>query len=165
MMTMRHTLLAAALAIAGLNAQAATFNLTGQLESGPLSRLGFGGQFSYDEHGLSGSGYELLDLSAWSISALGQTFNASTVSDQPQAAFWDGVFVGLNGSFVSGSNGLTLADGVVDFANAYVGYRTAAGEGFGSYSISAVPEPSTWLMSLAGLAAVGAIARRRKAAV
>ncbi|MDN3545270.1 MAG: PEP-CTERM sorting domain-containing protein [Roseateles asaccharophilus] len=165
MMTMRHTLLAAALAIAGLNAQAASFNLTGQLADGPLSGQTFTGSFSYDERALTGAGSELLDLSAWSISALGQTFTSGTVGDQPQAAFWDGVFVGLNGSFVSGSNGLTLADGVVDFANAYVGYRTPAGEGFGSYSISAVPEPSTWLMSLAGLLAVGAVARRRKAAV
>ncbi|HEX2010394.1 MAG TPA: PEP-CTERM sorting domain-containing protein, partial [Roseateles sp.] len=162
MIKMRHTLLAAALALAGLNAQAAAYSFSGQLDDGPLAGLGFGGQFSYDELALSGSGYEFLDLSAWTLNVLGQNFSSATTPASPQAAFWDGQFVGLNGTFASGAYEVTLADGVVDFSGAYLGYRTPAGEGFGSYSVTAVPEPSSWLMSLAGLAAIGAVARRRK---
>jgi len=159
---MRQTLLAAALALAGLSAQAATFNFSGLLEDGPLAGQSFSGQFSYDESLLGGVAYELLDLSSWSLSALGS--NLSGAGMPVQAAFWDGQFVGLNGSYAVGSYQLNLGDGTVDFSGAYLAYKTPAGEGFGSYTVSAVPEPESYALMLAGLGCVGLLARRRRSA-
>jgi len=46
----------------------------------------------------------------------------------------------------------------------YVGftYSLNGKDSLGDLSVSAVPEPSTWALGLAGLAVMGSIARRRR---
>jgi len=163
--TMRQTVLVAALALASLQVHAATYVFTGQLETGPLAGQGFSGGFSYEDQLLAGVGSEYLNLTSWALNVLGQAYSADTVIASPQAAFWDGQFVGLNATFTSGPYAVTFADGFVDFGGAYLGYSTPAGEGFGSYAVSAVPEPAALSLSVLGLAALGLIARRRRQAL
>lgn len=161
MMTMRKTLLAAAMVLAGLNAHADTLNFSGQLETGPLLGASFSGSFSFDASLLTGSGHELVDLSSWSLSALGQNLSGGG-SSAVQAAFWDGQFVGLDGIYAVGSYVFNLGNGVTDFSNAYLAYTAPSGDGFGSYTVSAVPEPESYALMLAGLGCVALLARRRK---
>ena len=154
--------LAALLALGSGAAQAASYNFSGQIETGPALGQSFDGEFSFDESLLTGSAYELLDLSSWTLNALGQTYTSAGATATPQAAFWDGQFVGISATYTSASGGVNLVDGFTDFSGAYLAYETPAGSGFGSYTISAVPEPSSWALGLAGLGLIGVAARRRR---
>lgn len=161
----RKSLLAFCAALVVGGAQADSFNFSGQIESGPALGQTFSGSFSYDASGLTGSAYELLDLTSWTLNVLGQSYASMGAVITPQAAFWDGQFVGISAGYAgAGGVEVNLVDGFVDFNSAYLAYRIPEGEGLGSYTISAVPEPATWVLGLAGLAAVGAIARRRRSA-
>ena len=90
------------------------------------------------------------------ISLLGSLASASTpVPGVGMSTGWQSFSLQLNGS---GNH--QVAFGVLDL----VDVSGESGLALRNVQVTAVPEPSTWLMSLAGLAALGALARRRKAA-
>lgn len=158
---------AAALCFAALGAQAATYNLQGVVETGPALNSVFSGLFSVDESilGSQPAFTGMLALDSFSLSAFSQVFTLAGADFTPVAVYDNGVMLGLNIQFSGSTPAVTLYDGIFDPSFAFMGYTVGGTEYLSSYSISAaVPEPSTWLMSLAGLAAIGALARRRKPA-
>lgn len=162
---LKHLLALAVTALTLGTAQASTVGFTGQIDTGPLTGQTFNGQFSYEDGLLTGSGYELIDLTAWTLNAFGQTFTTIGATIAPQAGFYDGLFVGVNAGYSSSTLSVNLVDGFFDVSNAYVAYETPAGGGYGSYSISAVPEPASWALAVTGLGLVGVVSRRRPRAL
>ncbi|MCV2368358.1 PEP-CTERM sorting domain-containing protein [Roseateles oligotrophus] len=163
MFNLKTLAFAAALALASQASMAASFNFNGSIDAGgPLPVQAFSGQFSFDETLLSNSGEEFLNLSAWNLLAFGNNYSFDGTDATPRAAFFDGTLLGVEVSYSASTPAVAMISSPFGVADAYLVYRTAAGlDGTGSYTISAVPEPSSWAMSLAGILALGALARRR----
>ncbi len=171
----RGRLLAAAAAAAlvcALPAQAADshFSFTGATTDGVFAANDFLGHFAYDAAALTGIDLETVALSSFSMSFRGQSYTLATADVPAMAVFWAGSFVGVDYADVDSTDSVlrpnvVLTAGMDAFADqAFFAYETAAGTGgFGSYSVSAVPEPGSYAMLLAGLGAVGFMARRRRA--
>lgn len=156
-MIRKHLLALAAAALAlGSSAQAATYNFNGTIEQGALAGLSFGGQFSFDDTLLTAD-TDWLPLTSLSFSFNGQTYTlAGAEANSTSASFWAGELLGVDAVYGTATTGLVLTNG---FGNPYL--ADTAGN-FGSYSVSAVPEPSSWALAIAGLAVVGGVARRRQ---
>lgn len=158
---------AAGLLLAATTASAASFNFAGVADSGPLAGQAFSGQFAYDDTawmpGLDGD----LPLTHFALSLGGQHYSLASADAPASATFAGGSLVGL--SYVDldtptpdAALQVALVPGYTALDEAYLAYETAqALAGFGSYSVSAVPEPSAAALLLAGL---GAVAWRRRAA-
>lgn len=162
-MTMRKHLLAlAAVLLAAGSAQATTtYNFSGVIEDGLLAGQTFGGSFSFDETLLQAD-TEWLDLSALQFVFAGQIYTlAGADANSTAVVFSGGQVVGIDAVYTGGTMDFVLSNG---FGSPYLFYVQGSDFGSGSYTVSAVPEPSTWAMGLAGLAAIGAISRRRQRA-
>lgn len=160
--------LAALLGSTAATAATSAFILQGVADDGPLAGQAFSGSFAYDT-AAAGPGFSGdLPLSSFSLLLAGSSYTLASADAAPTAAFADGAFLGLAYADVDSADpGLrprvTLQPGFFAFAGeAVLAYEGAGGAaGFGSYSISAVPEPGQWALLLAGLAGVAPLARRQ----
>ena len=160
----------AALLSAGTVQADALFNLAGLTDSGPLANEAFSGNFAYDASAVAADFSGDMLLTQFTLLFAGQSYTLASADAAPTAAFADGIFLGL--SYADADSGdaalrpnVALVPGFFAFdGEAYLTYESAgAAGGFGSYSISAVPEPASAALLLAGLGLVGAAARRRRA--
>jgi len=169
---MRKTFLSLAASVALLLApalsSAASFTFSGEIDDGPLMGQVFSGSFDF-----AGPVPELdaePTLTSFSLDLAGQIYTlASATPGTPHVAlFFGGTFAGLDYlDDTAADPGLrTRVRFVPDLfgvANYYFAYTGAGGsEGFGSYSVTVVPEPAAMLLMLAGLGVVGGMARRAR---
>lgn len=91
---------------------------------------------------------------------------AATGCDAVMGLQWNAATLGPNESFTVrlalSDNGQSISGRSLSFAGVGAGGSNLTVSGLGT--VAAVPEPSTWAMALAGLVAVGSLARRRSAA-
>lgn len=153
------TLALAALTLAGA-AQAATYQFQGSFDTAATVTV-LTGSFSFDDTLAAAGGFDgTFDLTALTVSFQGQTFTL------PQAT---NAYVQFEGGTLTGPNALfqTAAGGQLElqsfFGSSNFTFNQAGKDQLGTLTISAVPEPQTYALLLGGLAAVGFIARRRKA--
>jgi hypothetical protein len=160
----RNTLLATAFAIA-LPAQAAvqSYAFDGVTDSGAFLNQIFSGSLSFDDSGLTGVGEEWIALGSIALDFLGQHHTLGNAAAVPEAGFFDGTFLGVSFTVDAGDPQFSLVAGYRSIDEAFFAYDTAAGlSGGGSVTYTAaVPEPEGWMLMLAGLAGVVAVARCR----
>ena len=171
----RTSLIASALALLALQAQATTTTLTfssDPFDLGPLAGKSLSGQFSFDDATLttdpSGTAWTTLtslsftlDSSVYTVS--GSALAASSVNFDAATNTLLGMetVVPLNGGFT-----LAAVRAFDSFYPAYALYTNAKGDYLGSANLTyaaAVPEPGTWALLVGGLGVVSVIARRRQA--
>jgi hypothetical protein len=154
---------AAGLALASQAASAASFNLSGVVDFSAANPSLVGQtiavQFSYSDAAAALAGLDgTVDLLSLDVSFLGQTYHLPQAVDA-YAQFEGGKLVGPNAGFANVAGGdLQLQSfwGRSGFA-----YSLHGADSVGDLSVSAVPEPSSWALSLVGLLGLGALAHRR----
>lgn len=175
---MRKTILSiaasAALLLAPALAAAASYTFSGRVDDGPLKGQPFGGSFEFDARSVTPSFTGDLALSAFSMSLAGQIYTLASADAPAVAVYFDGSFLGLSFVDADAANPLlrplvALVPGFVNLADAYLAYGQSndpgAGlAGFGSFSVTVVPEPATVLTMLAGLAMIAGTMNRRRGA-
>jgi hypothetical protein len=150
------------------SAQAALtgYSITGTLDSGSLNGETFNGQFTFDDTGLAGSGFQSLSLSSFALNFHNTSFNTGNADTVPTVDFQDGTFLGLSYTNSLFDPSFSLVSGFANSSSAYFAYTATNGSsGFGSLNftnLTAVPLPAAvWLFGSA-LAGFGAITRRKR---
>jgi PEP-CTERM motif. len=157
-------LLAALLNTSPAHAATQTYSFAGALDSGAFVGETFDGTFSFDDAALTGVGDEYAAADSLSLNFHGRAFTLADAAAATEAAFSDGVFLGLGVAIELSDPGFALIPGVFDASDAYIAYQPSLGTaGFGSvaYTLAAVPEADTYAMMLAGLGLLGIVALRR----
>lgn len=174
-MKLKSVLFAAVLAATGLSAQAATYS---------FSQSGFagGGTISGSFTGIDLDTNGFLDFSNSEISQFNLSFSGGTQAPAFTMALSDlaGLVYQLNGGNFIGDNGAQNTGEGIAALSAQMAYLTGIGpvgapggqiwDGAGGpltstsalLSVTAVPEPESYAMLLAGLALMGAVAGRRR---
>ncbi len=162
MHTRFKTLLAStALLLAAPMVQAETFAFNGLIDSGLLNEQTFSGSFAY----ASGLANGEVALTAFSMELAGHSYTLAGADAAATALFVQGSFVGLQyadgDAVLPDRPQIAFVAGFENFAQAYLAYEVNGQGGFGSYTLSPVPEPSTWGLMLGGLGLTAAALRRR----
>ena len=154
------------LACASLGAQAATFNFSGVTDSGPNIGVAYSGSFSFADPAPFFN--DSVDLDAFSLDFMGETYTLADADFTPLAWFGFGDFLGVD-YFSSGPGRpeVALLAGFSDVSEALFSYtvNSATGgpqQGLGSLAFVAVPEPASLALALAGLALMGGLGARAK---
>lgn len=163
---LKSTALAALLVVSLSAAQAATqfYSFSGSFDTNPLT--GYSGEFSFDDIALTSVGLEYLGVDSLGMSFLGGNWGlGQALADTAvEVKFVEGVFAGLSYSASLNGVGFTTVPGFADVSDSFAAVSfTPNIETTGSMIYAAVPEPETYALLLAGLAMMGAVARRRKA--
>ena len=157
----RTTALAALLLATFPAAQAATYSFSGIMDGGSLTGTSFFGGFSFDDLGLTGIGSEIRGLSSLSLSFAGHTYTWADADVAPDVSYLDGAFLGLSYSASTIEPKVAFVAGFNDVSGAYLAYTKDGLDGAGTVIYTAVPEPESYAMFLAGLGLMGLAALRR----
>ncbi|ACK73277.1 conserved hypothetical protein [Gloeothece citriformis PCC 7424] len=121
------------------------YTFSGTIEFGDLTGESFSGSFNYDDSLLTGSGYEVVDVSDLELTFLGNTFTAVNGDSTPRVEFSEGNFLGLYYSVSSFNPEFSLLPGFSDVSDAKFAYIGSNDAGFGTVQYTVVPEPFTLL--------------------
>ena len=170
-MKLKFVAAATALLMSSLGAQAATTALGAATVATPLTFAGiaapgpFNDIFTFTLPSNSGSGYTVTNFTL--LPGLYNTVLATmSLVSNPDGILFNGDDTLLSTSTTPGSGNLALAWAASPAGSYYLnvtGISNGAQGGIynGAISVTAVPEPETYAMMLAGLGALGFLARRR----
>lgn len=166
------------LALVAGQAQAASYDLTGAVDSGPLAgtaNASFSGSFAFDDPVAGFDGDVTLTRLTLDFNGQQYTLASAQAGSTPTAMFVAGMLSGVSfAAFSVGPGGMPYSPvqlnpdwygtGTYTLSYDLSGQNTV--EGFGSYAFtpSAVPEPGSHALLLAGLAGIAVLARRRQRA-
>jgi len=157
---------AAALTVSSARAAQVEYGFDALLDTGPLQGTGFVGTFSFDTAAETGVGREFLSLTSLDFTLLGAHFTRDDIGQGGQVILDEGRFSTFTAAFFPTSRS-PVSDIAFGFGGpGVIGYIVPPNMfGSGHYEIlaAAVPEPRVSSLTTAGLAAVLAAARVRKA--
>jgi len=159
----RKTLTALAVLSLATATQAATYNFTGSFDNNANATV-LNGTFSFDDAVVAAGGFDgTFDLTSLSLTFGGQSYTlAQSFPGSAYVQFEGGSLTGPNAHFTTpAGNGLDLQS---FFGSSNFVYTVNGVDQNGTLAIStAVPEPASWALGLAGLAAIGLLTNRRRA--
>ena len=139
------------------------FDFTVDITSGALVGERFSGNFSYDEADVVGTADEFADLSSFMFSFQGFDFGLND-SIAPEAAFFDGEFLGLSYSVdLSAPVFFSFVPGFFSVDDAFFAYEDPNGDGDGTIAFSRaaqVSAPISLFLLASGL--IGMLGLRKK---